>query len=57
MLYGIDGFAAIYLLVYASLAILCFVTAFKKFKKYLKKKKQPKLTLIQGGKKESGPHG
>jgi len=59
MLFGVDIYAASFLLIYGMLVIVCFSYAAKKFKRYINKKKKPKLTLIQGGKREKrgGPYG
>ncbi len=42
----------LFILFYGGLAALCFTAALKRVRIYSARKRKPKLTLIQGGKKE-----
>ena len=55
MLYGLDIGLTIFV-VLCVFTMLYFVVAFKRLKAYIIKKEKPKLTLIQGGKKEGESH-
>lgn len=55
-MYGLDAGMIIFVGIYLGIAALCFIAAGRKLYKKLTKKKRPKLTLIQGGKKDSGPY-
>lgn len=52
-----DGLFLFFIGSWALLVMGCLFSAGLKFYKFLKKKKRPHLTLIQGGKKEEGPYG
>lgn len=56
-MYGLDVGMIIFVGIYLGIAALCFIAAGRKLYKKLTKKKRPKLTLIQGGKKDNGPYG